>query len=66
MATPKADKKYWLIDDYVVAGLLMSMKFFPMIRPDKNDEKRMVFIFDNSEQFQQAYQKYGRREKTAK
>jgi hypothetical protein len=52
-----------LIDNYVVAGLLTSMEFFLLIRPDKNDSRRMVFIFENTEAFQQAYKKYSRKEK---
>lgn len=50
-----ADNRYLLIDDYVVAGVLMAQRFIPFIRPDRHRPDRMVFVFKNTEEFKVAY-----------
>lgn len=47
--------KYFLIDDYVIAGILMSHRFIPFIRPDRNRPDRMIFVFKNTEEFKTKY-----------
>lgn len=47
--------KYYIVDDYVIAGILMSYRFIPFIRPDRNRHDRMIFVFKNTEEFKAKY-----------
>lgn len=60
-----ADKKYFIITDYVVAGILMAHKQIPLIREDKFNKgnNKMVFLFKSTDEFIRLYQETRNKER---
>lgn len=47
------DRKYFMVYDQQIAGLLMCKKYMlKTARPDKYDNTKNIFFFDNSENIQ--------------